>query len=283
MIELLVNHVRVTSRQKLFLLRSGMDTAFFIIAKLVGALLRAETWLVIALAVLLIALLRQKHRTALWTTTITFVCVVALCVFPVGGSLLARIERTYPANPTLDKIDGIIILGGGGDLDVFRRWGHPELSEGADRFTAALALAKRHPEAVVVFTGGSGALRDVLDTEKSEGDLAKAFFAAQGISVPRLIIEAESRNTAENAQLSFNLIKPEASQSWALITSAFHMPRALRSFETAGWQNVTAFPVDYRTASFEDHTGWNFERNLSSLNILIRELVGQLAYRLTSR
>jgi len=260
-----------------------MDTAFFIIAKLVGALLRVETWLVIALAASIIALLRLKHRTALWVTTITFVCVVALCVFPVGGSLLARIEQTYPANPTLGQIDGIIILGGGGDLDVFRRWGQPELSEGGDRYTAALALAKRHPEAVVVFTGGSGALRDALGTEKSESDLAQTFFAAHDIIEPRLIIERHSRNTAENARLSFDLIQPEAAQSWVLITSAFHMPRAMRSFETAGWQNVTAYPVDYRTASFEDHTGWNFERTLSNLNILIRELVGQLAYRLTLR
>jgi uncharacterized SAM-binding protein YcdF (DUF218 family) len=166
---------------------------------------------------------------------------------------------------------------------VFRRWGHPELSDGGDRYTAALALAKRHPEAVVVFTGGSGALRDALGTEKSESNLAQAFFVEHGIPEPRLIIERHSRNTAENAQLSFDLIQPETAQSWVLITSAFHMPRAMRSFETAGWQNVTAYPVDYRTASFADHTGWNLKRNLSSLNILIRELVGQLAYRLTSR
>ena len=113
--------------------------------------------------------------------------------------------------------------------------------------------------------------------------MAQTFFAAHDIIEPRLIIERHSRNTAENARLSFDLIQPEAAQSWVLITSAFHMPRAMRSFETAGWQNVTAYPVDYRTASFEDHTGWNFERNLSNLNILIRELVGQLAYRLTLR
>ena len=49
------------------------------------------------------------------------------------------------------------------------------------------------------------------------------------------------------------------------------MPRAMRSFETAGWPNLTAYPVDYRTAAFADHTGWNFERNLRNLNIVIRE------------
>ncbi|MDG1183353.1 MAG: YdcF family protein [Tateyamaria sp.] len=260
-----------------------MDIAFFIIAKIVGMLLRAETWLVIALAVSIIAMLRQRHRTALWVTIVTFVCVAALSVFPVGGSLLARIEQTYPAKPTLGHVNGIIVLGGGGDLDVFSRWGQPELSEGGDRYTAALALAKRHPEALIIFTGGSGALREVLGTEKSESDLAQTFFAAHGISEPRLIIEGQSRNTAENAEMSFYLIQPKEDQSWVLTTSAFHMPRAMRSFETAGWRNVTAYPVDYRTASFEDHTGWNFGRNLSNLNILIRELVGQLAYRLTSR
>ena len=60
------------------------------------------------------------------------------------------------------------------------------------------------------------------------------------------------------------------------------MPRAIRSFETAGWPNLTAYPVNYRTADFADHTSWNFERNLHNLNIVIRELVGQLAYRLAS-
>jgi len=97
------------------------------------------------------------------------------------------------------------------------------LSEGGDRYTAALALAKRHPEAVVVFTGGRGALRDALGTEKSESDLAQTFFAAQDIIEPRLIIERHSSNTAENARLSFNLIQSEAAQSWLLINCDRHI------------------------------------------------------------
>ena len=196
---------------------------------------------------------------------------------------MARIEKTYPANPDLERVDGIVVLGDGGDLDVSRRWGQPELGEGGDRYTAALALARQYPVAVILFTGGSGALRDALSMAKSESDLAREFFAAHGILEPRLTIEGQSRNTAENAQLSFDLVEPKADTHWIFITSAFHIPRAMRSFETAGWPNLTAYPVDYRTADFADHTGWNFERNLRNLNIVIRELVGQLAYRLASR
>ncbi len=90
-----------------------MDTAFFIMAKLVGALLKAETWLVLALAVSFFALLCQKQRIVLWIIACTFINVFALSVFPLGGSVLARIEAAYPVKPTLDHVDGIIMLGGG--------------------------------------------------------------------------------------------------------------------------------------------------------------------------
>ena len=70
---------------------------------------------------------------------------------------------------------------------------------------------------------------------------------------------------------------------WILVTSAFHMPRAVRSFQTAGWRNLTAYPVDYRTGSFKSQAGWNFGQNLSNFNIVTREVIGKLVYRLSSR
>jgi uncharacterized SAM-binding protein YcdF (DUF218 family) len=260
-----------------------MDTGFFIIAKIVGTVLLVETWLVLALVGVMVALLRQKYRTALWMTGGTLLSVVVLSVFPLADPLLARVEQTYSANSAPERVDGVIVLGGGGDLNVSRRWGRPELHEGGDRYVAALALARKYPEAVIVFTGGSGALRDGLSTTKSESDLARELFAAHGILEPRLLIEGESRNTAENAQLSHDIVQPKIDTHWVLITSAFHMPRAMRSFETAGWPNLTAYPVDYRTAAFGDHIGWNFGRNLRNLNIVIRELVGQFAYRIAAK
>jgi uncharacterized SAM-binding protein YcdF (DUF218 family) len=260
-----------------------MDTGFFIIAKIVGAFLLVDTWLVLALVGVMVALLRQKYRTALWMTGGTLLSVVVLSAFPLADPLLGKIEQTYPANSAPERVDGIIVLGGGGDLNVSRRWGRPELGEGGDRYVAALAMALKYPEALIVFTGGSGALRNALSTAKSESDLAREFFAAHGILEPRLLIEGQSRNTAENAQLSHGIVQPEIDTHWVLITSAFHMPRAMRSFETAGWPNLTAYPVDYRTAAFADHVGWNFGRNLRNLNIVIRELVGQLAYRIAAK
>ncbi len=260
-----------------------MDTIFFIASKLISALLRPDTWIIVALAVVILALLMNRRRFALWVGSITLALLVALTILPLGDLLLQPIEQTYPAEPALGQVDGIIVLGGGEDARASAFWGQMQLNEGGERYTAALALARRFPEARILFTGGSGALRDLAGVETSEADMAGRFFRDQDVSPERLLLEGQSRNTAENARLSLALAAPAPGETWVLVTSAFHMPRAMRSFETAGWTGLVPWPVDYRTSAFTDGMGWNLTRNLLVLNTAIREQVGQIAYRLTSR
>ena len=260
-----------------------MDTVFFIVSKLVGALLRPDTWIVIALAGIVLALIFQRRRMALWISSISLALLIALSALPLGDLLLQPIERRYPANPNLDAVDGIIVLGGGENARASAFWSQVQLNEGAERYTAALALARRFPEAQVLFTGGSGALRNAAGATTSEAAIAERFFLEQGILPERLLLEGRSRNTAENARLSLKLARPAPDETWVLITSAFHTPRAMRSFEAAGWDRLVAWPVDYRTSRFGDGIGWNLIQNLAVLNTAIRERVGQLAYRLSRR
>lgn len=260
-----------------------MDTVFFVASKLIGALLRSDTWVVIALAGIVLALILQRRRTALWISSVTLGLLVALSTLPLGDLLLQPIERRDPANPSLDVVDGIIVLGGGEAARASAYWGQVQLKEGAERFTAAMELARRFPEAQVLFAGGSGALRDVVGAATSEASIAERFFTEQGLAPERLLLEGQSRNTAENARLSLTLADPAADETWVLVTSAFHMPRAMRSFEAAGWEGLVAWPVDYRTAEFGDGIGWDLTHNLSVLTTAIREYVGQIAYRLTGR
>ena len=135
----------------------------------------------------------------------------------------------------------------------------------------------------LLFTGGSGALRDIAGAAVSEASIAERFFLEQGIDPERLLLEGRSRNTAENARLSLALANPGADETWVLVTSAFHMPRAMRSFEARDGRASSPGPVDYRTSRFTDDIGWDLTRNLQVLNTAIREQVGQLAYRLTGR
>ena len=231
----------------------------------------------------MLTLILQRRRIALWISSLTLGMLVVLSVLPLGDLLLQPIERRYPANPSLDAVDGIIVLGGGEDARASAYWGQVQLKEGAERFTAAMELARRFPEAKVLFTGGSGALRDVAGAITSEASVAERFFVTQGIAPERLLLEGQSRNTAENARLSLILADSAPDKTWVLVTSAFHMPRAMRSFDAAGWDGLVAWPVDYRTSGFADGIGWDLTGNLSVLQTAVREHVGMLAYRLTGR
>lgn len=113
--------------------------------------------------------------------------------------------------------------------------------------------------------------------------MAERLFREQEIARERLLLEGQSRNTAENARPSRELAAPAPDETWVLVTSAFHMPRALRSFEAAGWTGLAPWPVDCRTSAFADGMGWNLARNLQVLKTAIREQAGQIDYRLFGR
>ena len=144
-------------------------------------------------------------------------------------------------------------------------------------------LARRFPQAKVIFTGGHNSLLDLGRVSQGQSAVARMFFAQQGIAPERLVLESASRNTAENATLTYALIQPRPDQHWVLVTSANHMPRSMKSFERAGWTNITAWPTDFRSIGISPRPHWDLARNLDNLNVAVREHVGLLAYDLTGR
>ncbi|MCE8519209.1 YdcF family protein [Ruegeria pomeroyi] len=260
-----------------------MQTVFFVLAKLAGAALRLETWL-LGLAVLAFwAGLRRQVRLQQRALGALVLAILGIGVLPLGDLMMRPFETGFPVVADPGPLDGIILLGGGEDLSASRRSGQGELGEGGDRYLTALALARRYPEARVLFAGGSGRLRDVAGATFSEAGIARRIFLDQGIAPERMLFEDRSRNTAENARLGHALAAPGPGERWALVTSAFHMPRALRSFAAAGWEGVVPVPADFRTRAWADGLGWNFHRNLGMMNAALREAVGRLAYAVTGR
>lgn len=260
-----------------------MDTLFFVTAKLVSALIRVDTWIVLVLALIVLALVLERRRLALRLSAVAFAVLLTLGLLRLGDLLLQPLGASYPVNPGLSQVDGIIVLGGGEEARISEFWGQPQLNDAGDRYVAALALARRFPQSQPLFTGGSGALRDLAGGGSVEAEMAGAFFHDQGVASTQLLLEGKSRNTAENARLSRALAAPEPGDVRVLITSASHMPRAMRGFEAAGWTGLVAYPVDYRTRSFRDGIGWDLVGHLEISNTAIRAQVGQVAYRWTGR
>ena len=260
-----------------------MDTAFFILSKLVGLALQIETWLALGMALSLLGGMLARPRLARWSGGVTLAALLLISMFPVGELLLRPLEAEFPPRVAPVQIDGIVVLGGVEDPRATAAWDQPQFNEAAERLTAAAALTIKHPNARLVFSGGSGRLRNTLAGRPAIPSVAVDFFVSLGIDPDQITWEDQSRNTAENAALSFEAAAPALDETWVLVTSAFHMGRALASFEAAGWGTIVPNPVDYRTGDFSEGIGWNFSGNLDVLNIAIKEWVGRLAYRVSGR
>ena len=251
-----------------------MDTAFFLVSKLVGLALRVEFWL---LVLLVIGLWRR------WARVLAVVAFAALALLPVGAPLLRMLEMRYPADPALPaRIDGIIVLGGGEHTTAFVLFDQPGMNAAGERLTAGAALARAHPEARLVFTGGTSEIGGWRD-HSVPARMTQAMWESLGIDPARIVIEDRSRTTAENARLLHAALAPQPGQSWLLVTSAWHMPRAMDSFERAGWQGVTPWPVDFRAAGQGVGFKLDLAEHVHELNLAIKELVGALGYRLAGR
>lgn len=259
-----------------------MDTLFLIAAKLGWAALRPDTWIVLGLTAAVFGAAMGWRRLALWLGGPVLAAVVALAVFPLGDLILRPLESRFPPAPALSRVDGIIILGGGEETARAAIAGLPQVNDAGERFIAAAALARDWPDARLIFSGGSGALRDI-GAPAPNAQIALAILTDLGLDPARVELEGQSRNTAENAALSMALADPQDGEVWVLVTSAFHMPRAMRSFAAAGWDGILPWPVDHRAERFADGIRWDLTQHLVVLNTAVREYVGLLAYRITGR
>ncbi len=260
-----------------------METALFILGKVVGAGLRVESWLVLLGMLALFAHLRGRIGLSIRLTGGLTAALIALTVLPIGSLAIGPIEAIHAPDPSLPAVNGIIVLGGSEDVAASQAWGQVQLRGSAERLTAAAELARRFPSARVMLAGGGGRLRDLGGITLSEAQVAFWFLEEQGIAADRLMLEDRSRNTAENARLALVDAAPRGGEVWVLVTSAYHMPRALQSFEAAGWTGLVPYPVDYRSARLVDGIGLAMAENIELLNIAVREWVGRVAYRVLGR
>ncbi len=257
-----------------------METLFFLAAKLFWAVLRPNT-LALLLAVVGLALVWRGQRFGRWPLALGLGWYAAVFLLPVSTALVLPLESRFTRPATLPgPVTGILVLGGAVEQRLTAAHGIPALNGAAERMTEAVALARRHPEARLVFTGGSAA---IMPGGPTEADTARRLFADLGLPSSRLTFEDESRNTWENALLTHRLVNPRAEETWLLVTSASHMPRAVGSFRAAGWR-VVPWPVNHTTGA--DPTlwyNWPFPTRLNQSEGALREWIGLAVYRLTGR
>lgn len=257
----------------------------YYISKISWFFLQPSSFLVF-LTLLGVALLwRGRAKWGRRLVTIGGLGLVIAGLSPLGHWLVLPLEERF-ALPALSgsgvgksKPAGIIVLGGAQDTRVSGARGVAALNEAGERMTEAVALARHFPDLPIVFSGGSAT---ILYASISEAKVARGFFQGLGLAPSRITLEPNSRTTYENARFTKRLLEKlgeKKGRPWLLVTSAFHMPRAVGCFRKAGIK-VLPWPVDYRTRGRADL--WRFfsrpSEGLRRVDFAVKEWIGLVAY-----
>jgi uncharacterized SAM-binding protein YcdF (DUF218 family) len=210
----------------------------------------------------------------LLTTSVVLLWLFSTPYF--AEALLHELEGKPDVTDTKKSLaDAIVVLGGGTYFHAPEYGGDTVGAATLERLRFAARLQRETGKPILV-TGGAP-----LGNSRSEAAQMKQVLE-QEFNVPVHWTEGGSDNTLENARLSRQLLKQAGIDRIYLVTHAWHMPRAVQTFQRAGFQVVpapTAYSTRYRTdllAFVPDAYALNDSRKF------MHELIGLLWYRLKS-
>jgi uncharacterized SAM-binding protein YcdF (DUF218 family) len=213
-------------------------------------------------------------RLGRWLAIASALLFVAFGVLPTGDWLAQRLENQYPRPAALPAhIDGILDLGGGLGAYILAERHAPATALSEARLVSTFELARRYPNARVVFSGGWGRYPDAA--------AAAYAFGQMGLDPSRLTLETRSRDTLENLLFTRRLVRPRRGETWVLATSAIQMPRAMLVARRLGWDMIP-WPTDYLTPPSGGLRPWpaylNVGGNLARADAALHEELGLIAY-----
>lgn len=253
---------------------------FFFLSKLIWFFIQPLGLALLALLLATAGFLFRSRRLARRLVIALTIGYAAVCVLPIGDLMILPLENRFQKPDRLPAtLDGIIILGGAEQTVLSGARGEPMLNGSAERLFAALDLARRFPEAQLVFSGGLG---DSWNGIPPQSDIFRDAMLMAGVPEERLVLEGQARNTDENVLLLKQMVQPQAGQRWVVVTSAFHMPRSMGLFAKAGWK-VLPWPVDYRGLPPELLPRTDLGEQVEVLSFALHEWIGLLAYWATGR
>lgn len=251
---------------------------FFPLSKLIVWIIYPLSITFILLLLALFGLIRKKKK----TFHIFFIAAISiLYLFSINStayflfypleSMYINFSNQYP------KADVIVVLSPG-----IRYSKHPsmevELDSGSNRILKAVRLFKGGVAPLILMSGGSG---ELFTNQKPDAHAMKSLAVEFGVPADRILVETRSRNTYENALYSKEILKNMGQKTIIIVTSAFHMPRAVATFKKMGIEPIP-ISTDFLSPQKEFDISYFIPNviNLNRSSLAIKEYVGLLIYRL---
>ena len=244
---------------------------FFFLSKTIDTLLSPLTW-----AVVLVAIGLAKWRLR-WVAGVGLGVLLLFSFEPFENALFYALERSAP-NTFRDDVtyDAVILLGGA--VDRSSEPGRPSYNDNVERLLETYDLLRTEHARFAIVSGGA---TDIVVRSPVEADVLGQQLIAWGVAPERVLIEPRARNTHENAVLSRSIAVEKGFARLLVVTSAFHMSRALGCFRAVGLP-VDTLPVDYRAYDPARFSGSWLPRStyLERSTMVLREWFGHGVYRI---
>ena len=246
---------------------------FFLLSKTVYFLAKPFTWVILFLV--LSAFVRRRRKQFFWIG-------LGLLLWFSNPFLSNAIMRAWEVPPvpwsSLPTYDVGIVLGGITSDKEPRDRVH--VSGASDRILHAVQLYREKKIKKILVSGGSG---KIFKDKVPEAELLKRLLLMCDVPARDILVEAYSRNTRENALYSAQLLNDRyPDQRFLLITSAFHMRRALACFQKVGLP-VDTYGVDLRSDEFQYTPDLLLLPSASALDgweVVVREIIGMTVYKM---
>lgn len=241
----------------------------FMFKKIVSALILPPTSLILlAFAGLWLSRRHPRAGKTLITLALTALLILSL---PITGNTLIRSLETNPpiTEAQLKDIQAIVILGGGknniapeyGGIDTVSKWTLERLRYGA-------RLQQQSGKPILVTSGAPFGGRPEADT------MAESL--KQDFNAKTIWIEYQSNDTAENAAYSAKILKQHGISKIALVSQAWHTPRAVPLFEQQGLKVYPA-PTGFTREDIEPWAQWLPKASaLDKSSMAIREWIAMI-------
>ncbi len=203
----------------------------------------------------------------------------AMFVSPMGFALIEPLETRFPRPALATPPRDVLVLTGGEHLNAAARHHRPEYGETGDRMIAGAMLAHRFPAARLWAVGG---VRPTPEAPRDVDWLREAWLRL-GLDPRRIVIVGNTDDTCTNARGVAARLGSAARP--VLVTSAFHMPRAMGCFRAAGLDPI-AYPVDFLNGadiSILDTRSPDLAMDALRTELALHEYLGLAYYRLTGR
>jgi uncharacterized SAM-binding protein YcdF (DUF218 family) len=243
---------------------------FFFLSKTLDIVFSPLTW-----AALLVAAGLVKRRRRLSLAGLGVLLLFSL--EPFENLLLYALERGAPRTYRGDvPYDAVILLGGAVERATMPA--QPSYNDNVERLLETYDLLRANRARFAIVSGGA---IDARERAPVEAEVLAAQLVDWRVDPERVIVEGRSRNTHDNAVESKRIVLERGFTRLLVVTSAFHMSRALGCFRAVGLP-VDALPVDYRAYDYKRFSGSWLPRAsaLERSTMVLREWFGHGVYRI---